>query len=82
MSTAAADDARVDRDPRSSFDVSGAHPDEAVRMYEEAYEGAGFSADRTDRPFGYRFKVIGDDTMTFRSTRFDGRMRGEVEFKE
>lgn len=82
MSTAAAEDARADRDPRSAFDVSGTVPDEAVRMYQDAYEGSGFAAERTDRVFGYRFKVVGDDTMTFRSTRFDGRMHGEVEVRD
>ena len=82
MSTAAAEDARADRDPRSTFDVSGMHPEEAIRMYQDAYDGSGFAAERTDRVFGYRFKVVGDDTMTFRSTRFDGRMRGEVEVRD
>ncbi|MBM7801380.1 AraC-like DNA-binding protein [Curtobacterium luteum] len=80
MSTAS--DAGPDLDPRSAFDVAGSHPDEAVRLYEEAYDGAGFSATRTDRTFGFRFKVVGDDTMTFRSTRFDGRMSGEVEVRD
>ncbi len=82
MSTAATHETRSDRDPRSTFDVAGVVPDEAVRMYEDAYEGSGFAVDLTERRFGYRFKVVGDDTMTFRSTRFDGRMRGEVEVRD
>jgi AraC-like DNA-binding protein len=69
----------VDPDPRIRFETSGAGLDAAVQLYEEAYESSGFSASRTDRPFAYRFQVVGDDRMTFRSTRFDGRMQGEVD---
>lgn len=72
----------VTPDPRTSFETSGDDPDAAVRMYEDAYEGAGFAAERTDRPFAYRFRVVGDDRMSFRSTRFDGRMVGEVETRD
>jgi AraC-like DNA-binding protein len=66
-------------DPRISFETSGTRLDGAVRLYEDAYASSGFSAARTDRPFAYRFRVRGSDVMTFRSTRFDGRMQGEVE---
>ena len=66
-------------DPRISFEASGTELDSAVQLYEEAYASAGFSATRTDRPFAYRFRVVGDDAMTLRSTRFDGRMQGELE---
>ncbi|MBF4615730.1 helix-turn-helix transcriptional regulator [Curtobacterium sp. VKM Ac-1376] len=66
-------------DPRISFETSGTRLDGAVQLYEDAYASSGFSASRTDRPFAYRFRVMGTDVMTFRSTRFDGRMQGEVE---
>lgn len=66
-------------DPRIRYETSGDDLADAVRMYEDAYEGAGFAASRTDRPFSYRFRVVGDDVMTFRSTRFDARMAGTVE---
>ena len=36
----------------------------------------------TDRPFQYRFRVVGDETMSFRSSRFDASVRGEVEMRD
>jgi len=66
-------------DARTRFETSGEDLGDAVRMYEDAYDGAGFRATPTDRPFAYRFRVVGDDVMSFRSTRFDARMEGEVE---
>lgn len=68
-------------DPRSSFETSGTVLEDALRMYEDAYEGAGFSAARTDRPFAYRFRGVGDDQISFRSSRFDARVRGEVDMQ-
>jgi AraC-like DNA-binding protein len=69
-------------DPRSSFETSGTVLEDALRMYEDAYEGAGFAAARTDRPFAYRFRGVGNDQISFRSTRFDARVRGEVELQD
>ncbi|WIE66474.1 helix-turn-helix transcriptional regulator [Curtobacterium sp. MCLR17_036] len=66
-------------DPRISFETSGADLEAALHMYEDAYDGTGFDATRTDRPFAYRFRVVGDDVMSFRSTRFDARMQGEID---
>ncbi|MBA8990169.1 AraC-like DNA-binding protein [Curtobacterium pusillum] len=66
-------------DPRTSFETSGVDLEAAVHMYQDAYGSDGFRATRTDRAFSYRFRVTGDDTMSFRSTRFDARMEGEVE---
>lgn len=66
-------------DPRISFETSGADLDAAVHMYEDAYASVGFTATRTERPFAYRFRVVGDDVMSFRSTRFDARMQGELD---
>ncbi|WP_144713548.1 helix-turn-helix domain-containing protein [Curtobacterium pusillum] len=66
-------------DPRISFETSGIDLAAAIQMYEDAYAAAGFRAERTERPFSYRFRVTGDDTMSFRSTRFDARMVGELE---
>ncbi|PCN46569.1 AraC family transcriptional regulator [Curtobacterium sp. 'Ferrero'] len=75
-------DSWTSADPRTTFETAGVEPEGAVRLYEEAYDGTGFAADVTERPFGYRFRVVGDDTMSFRSTRFDGRMQGEVEVSD
>lgn len=72
----------TDTDPRSSFETSGLDIDAAVRMYQDAYAGVRFRASRTERPFEYRFRVVGDDTMSFRSTRFDARLQGEVEARD
>ncbi|WFR66035.1 AraC family transcriptional regulator [Curtobacterium flaccumfaciens] len=69
----------VEPDPRTSFETSGADLDAATAMYEDAYASSGFRAHPTERVFSYRFRVTGDDTMSFRSTRFDARMQGELE---
>ncbi|MBT2503824.1 helix-turn-helix transcriptional regulator [Curtobacterium sp. ISL-83] len=69
-------------DPRMRFETSGVDLDAAVHLYEDAYEGAGFGAARTDRSFGYRFRGVGDERMSFRSTRFDARMRGTIEVRD
>ncbi|MGN8050224.1 helix-turn-helix transcriptional regulator [Curtobacterium sp. 22159] len=72
----------VEPDPRMRFETSGVDLDAAIQMYEDAYDSGGFRANRTERPFGYRFRVVGDETMTLRSTRFDARMEGEIESDE
>ncbi|MET3452649.1 AraC family transcriptional regulator [Curtobacterium sp. 1544] len=72
----------VEPDPRISFETSGDDLAAAIQMYEDAYDGAGFRAAQTERPFSYRFRVVGDDTMSFRSTRFDARMEGELEARD
>jgi AraC-like DNA-binding protein len=69
-------------DPRSAFETSGTVLEDALRMYEDAYEGAGFTAVRTDRPFAYRFRGVGNEQISFRSSRFDARVRGEVEMRD
>ncbi|WP_144759014.1 helix-turn-helix transcriptional regulator [Curtobacterium sp. 9128] len=69
----------VESDPRMRFETSGDDLGSALRMYQDAYEGTGFAAEHTGRDFSYRFRVVGDDAMSFRSTRFDARVRGEVE---
>ncbi|OII13363.1 hypothetical protein BIU96_13760 [Curtobacterium sp. MCBA15_008] len=72
----------VEPDPRIRFETSGVDLEAAIAMYQDAYEGAGFRAGSTERPFSYRFRVVGDDTMSFRSTRFDARMEGEIEARD
>ncbi|PZF59953.1 AraC family transcriptional regulator [Curtobacterium sp. MCSS17_008] len=47
-------------------------------MFGQAYEGAGFAGARTERDFSYRFRVVGDEAMTFRSTSFDARATGHA----
>jgi len=69
-------------DPRISFETSGDDLGAAIQMYEDAYDGSGFRAARSERPFSYRFRVVGDDTMSFRSTRFDARVEGEIEARD
>jgi AraC-like DNA-binding protein len=66
-------------DPRTVFETSGADLDAARAVFEQAYEASGFLPERTERAFGYRFRTVGDQTMSFRSTRFDARMVGEVD---
>jgi AraC-like DNA-binding protein len=66
-------------DPRTVFETSGSDLDAARSMFEQAYEASGFLPERTERAFGYRFRTVGDQTMSLRSTRFDARMVGEVD---
>lgn len=68
-----------DRDPRARFETTGTDLDVASRMFEGAYDGTDFVGSQTVLPFTYRFRSTGDERMSFRSTRFDARMRGEVE---
>jgi AraC-like DNA-binding protein len=65
-------------DPRTVFETSGSDLDAARAVFEDAYDAAGFLPERSGRPFGYRFRSVGDSSMSFRSTRFDARMVGEV----
>jgi hypothetical protein len=66
-------------DPRTVFETFGTDLDAARSMFEQTYEASGFVPERTGRPFGYRFRTVGDQTMSLRSTRFDARMLGEVD---
>jgi AraC-like DNA-binding protein len=68
-------------DTRERFESSGTDPDAAIAMYAAAYDGHGFVATRTDRPFSFRHTSVGDSRMSLRGSRFDGRMRGTVEPK-
>ncbi|WIB27753.1 helix-turn-helix domain-containing protein [Curtobacterium sp. MCSS17_015] len=65
-------------DPRTVFETTGTDLDAARAMFEEAYGASGFLPERSERDFGYRFRSVGDATMSFRSTRYDARMVGEV----
>ncbi|MDY1004563.1 helix-turn-helix domain-containing protein [Curtobacterium sp. CFBP9011] len=66
-------------DPRTVFETSGADLDAARSMFEQTYEASGFLPERTERAFGYRFRTVGDQAMSLRSTRFDARMVGDVD---
>ncbi len=72
MSIAAPDVRRVE-------EASGEGLDEARAVFESAYGAAGFLPERTARPFGYRFRTVGDDVLSLDAKRFDGRMAGEVD---
>ncbi|QKS21311.1 AraC family transcriptional regulator [Curtobacterium sp. Csp1] len=65
-------------DPRTRFETAGTDLGAALDMFGQAYEGAGFVGGHTDRPFSYRFRVVGDDVMSFRSTVFDARAAGQA----
>lgn len=66
-------------DPRTVFETSGSDLDAARAVFEEAYDGNGFLPERSARSFDYRFRSVGDPSMSFRSTRFDARMAGTVD---
>jgi AraC-like DNA-binding protein len=68
----------VPPDPRNVVETTGTDLDAARSTFEDAYDASGFLPERSERPFGYRFRSVGDATMSFRSTRYDARMVGEV----
>ncbi len=65
-------------DPRTRFETAGTDLGDALDTFGRAYDGSGFVGSRTERPFSYRFRVVGDQTMSFRSTLFDARAAGEA----
>ena len=65
-------------DPRMRYEVAGTDLDAALQLFSDAYDGAHFSARRTERPFAYRFRMVGDDAMSLRSTHFDAQSAGEA----
>jgi AraC-like DNA-binding protein len=69
----------VPPDPRNVVEMTGTDLDAARSTFEDAYDASGFLPERSERPFAYRFRSVGDATMSFRSTRYDARMVGEVE---
>lgn len=69
----------VEPDVRHVVEAAGDDLDAARAMFESAYGASGFLPERTERDFGYRFRSVGDDTLSLDSKRFDGRMAGEVD---
>lgn len=66
-------------DVRHVVETSGSDLDAARAMFESSYGASGFLPERTERQFGYRFRAVGDATLTFDAKRFDARMVGEVD---
>ena len=50
--------------------------DVARDFLSEAYAGQQWSADQTRQPFSFRYTAVGDQAMTLRTIRFDGRLDG------
>jgi len=68
----------VQPDPRTRSEASGTDLEAARQTFLQAYGGADFVADRTERAFSYRLRSVGDVAMSFISTRYDARMAGET----
>lgn len=60
------------------YEAAGSDLGAALRLFSDAYDGARFAARHTSRSFGYRFKMVGDASMSFRSTHFDAHATGEA----
>lgn len=69
----------VPPDVRQVAEASGDDLDAARAVFETAYDASGFLPERTGRRFGYRFRSVGNSSMSLDSKRFDGRMAGEVD---
>ncbi|MFS0729519.1 AraC family transcriptional regulator [Curtobacterium sp. 1P10AnD] len=52
--------------------------DVARDLLAEEYAGSEWRAERTDEPFGFRFRAVGDAAMTIRTIRFDGHLSGTM----
>jgi len=65
-------------DTRLRYEASGTDLGAALELFSDAYEGAHFRASRTERPFAYRFRMIGDGAMSLRTTHFDARATGQA----
>ncbi|PZF56165.1 hypothetical protein DEI92_15300 [Curtobacterium sp. MCBD17_034] len=59
--------------------VAGQDIDDARAMYEAAYNGRQFHIEPTEREFGYRYTIAGDDDVTLRGNRFTGSVEGTVQ---
>lgn len=59
------------------LEAAGTEPEEAARLLTDLY-GAELQVEATDGPFAYRYAALGDETMTLRSSRFGGRLAGEL----
>ncbi|MBF4576973.1 AraC family transcriptional regulator [Frondihabitans sp. VKM Ac-2883] len=60
-------------------EVGGRDLDQARAMYEDDYNGRGFTTGLTEADFAYRYTVAGDDEMTLRSSMFLGEIRGAIQ---
>lgn len=69
----------VQTDVRQVVESSGNDLDAARALFESAYDASGFLPERSDRAFGYRFRSVGDASLTLDAKRFDARMVGEVD---
>jgi len=65
-------------DTRMRYEAVGTDLGAALQLFSDAYDGAHFAARHTARSFGYRFKAVGDASMSFRSTHFDAHATGEA----
>lgn len=61
------------------IDLSGSDLDQAVAVFEAAYGGRSWDANITGQPFAWRQTATGDANMTLRTTRFHGRVAGQME---
>ncbi|NQX13876.1 AraC family transcriptional regulator [Microbacteriaceae bacterium VKM Ac-2855] len=60
------------------FVESGENPEEAVRVYRDAYDGMRFDVRRAEEDFSFRYAGVGDERVSLRSSTCTGRLAGEV----
>jgi len=61
------------------IEAQGREPDEAASFFARGYHGTGLVAERTELDFGYRHTAVGDASLTLRTSRFSGEIRGTIE---
>lgn len=65
-------------DPRLRYEASGTDLGAALDLFSDAYEGAHFNGAHTERAFAYRFRMVGDGSMSLRTTHFDAKATGQA----
>ncbi|WP_146240200.1 helix-turn-helix domain-containing protein [Curtobacterium sp. MCSS17_008] len=60
------------------LEAIGTSPDGVVEEVGGLYDGRGWAAHSTGRPFSYRYTAVGDDAVTLRRSRITGAIRGAI----
>lgn len=60
------------------LEAAGAAPDQAMATLPSFYHGSDWTTSATERPYTYRYSAVGDAGMTFRTSRMQGSISGDI----
>ncbi|MGN6743979.1 MAG: hypothetical protein ACTHJL_11905 [Amnibacterium sp.] len=63
---------------RVRIEAAGDHPDDAMSTLAPLYGGSQWWSAATGRPYRYRYAAVGDDALTLRTSRIEGRIHGVI----